>query len=447
MAAKGFGSFFNKPVEDLLAFKGTEQEYINYGGIDKVVSAADDVFSKSCSVKPSDMHPGLKNSGFTFVNQGAFGGAYLPLMKVAQYWREVQQQQPLVFFDRILLPACAMSIRCLAEEFSVTPQEVFLFPSATYALNTVLNNVSQPGACTDIVTFSTTYGSVKKMATQYFPTTSTQVQIPLSQIMKWNSEEDVLSWFRIICKQTISQMKKPVIMLESISSNTAIKWPYQKMAIIAKEINSSCYVLVDAAHQLGMFSIPKIKCIDAFIVNGHKWLATPSGVGALILPEYGCEGKKIVTKPLVVSHGSESSFSSATLWHGHTDYTPWLTIPWALRLRDKNLNFILKNIYSLADSAESILMKSWNVTKVFDRSITAPLLRLVRLPPQIQKQFSNRGSDLQNILHSHQIECPVKDLESVLYVRISTFTYNSIAHYEKLARIVNDIAEGRESKL
>eukprot|EP01060_Flectonema_neradi_P013787 TRINITY_DN20505_c0_g1_i1.p1 TRINITY_DN20505_c0_g1~~TRINITY_DN20505_c0_g1_i1.p1 ORF type:complete len:445 (+),score=44.85 TRINITY_DN20505_c0_g1_i1:54-1388(+) len=439
--SKGFGSFFNKPVEELLSFEGTPEEYIKFAGIQDVVNGCDDVFRKAVEMGPSDMHPGITNSGFTFVNQGAFGGAKQPLLEVSDYWKRIQQKQPLVFFDRVLLPACVLAVRVLARFFSVSPQEVFLFPNATYGLNTVLSNVPHE----HILLFSTTYGSVKKMVNHYStPPRITQVDIPLKKIKTWQTKADILTWFEHCIQKVSFPNKRTVLMIESVSSNTAIRWPYSEMAAKAKEINENFYVVVDAAHQLGMFTVEEpIKNVDAFITNGHKWLGTPSGVGVVILPEYkSVGGEKLVSSPLVVSHGSESSFSSATLWHGHTDYSPWLTVPWALKLLSLNANYLEHETIPLADTAEALLTKTWRVPRVYLPFMTAPLLRLIQLPSGIQSLFAGRGSDLQNVLHSHKIECPVKDINGLLHVRVSVFTYNTIRDFEHLASTVVRISEG-----
>jgi hypothetical protein len=58
-----------------------------------------------------DVHPGtpaaaklflLDLDAWTFVNHGAFGGAFACGMRVAEAWRSVCEQQPLKFFDRLL---------------------------------------------------------------------------------------------------------------------------------------------------------------------------------------------------------------------------------------------------------------------------------------------------------------------------------------------------------
>ncbi len=42
----------------------------------------------------------LDLDAWTFVNHGAFGGAFRSGMRVAEAWRNVCEQQPLKFFDR-----------------------------------------------------------------------------------------------------------------------------------------------------------------------------------------------------------------------------------------------------------------------------------------------------------------------------------------------------------
>lgn len=70
------------------------------------------------------------------------------------------------FFDRVLVPHMAESIRSLTRFINGEPGSVALVPNATHGLNSALQSLGRsllsPGS--EVLVLDTTYGSVKIMA-------------------------------------------------------------------------------------------------------------------------------------------------------------------------------------------------------------------------------------------------------------------------------------------
>lgn len=52
----------------------------------------------------------------------------------------------------------------------------------------------------------------------------------------------------------------------------------------------------------------------------------------------------------------------------------------------------------------------------------------------------------QDVLHAqHSVECPVKCIQGVLYLRISAHIYNTVEDYHKVAAAVDDMLKHAEA--
>lgn len=72
-------------------------------------------------------------------------------------------------------------------------------------------------------------------------------------------------------------------------------------------------VLLDGAHTLGMLPMDvEYLGADYFVANCHKWFSSVRGAAILYV-----DSKHLSSfKPLIVSHGSGSGFTSDFIWDG-----------------------------------------------------------------------------------------------------------------------------------
>lgn len=104
-------------------------------------------------------------------------------------------------------------------------------------------------------------------------------------------------------------LQDTLLILDHITSNTALKVPIQKIAKIAKEYGIK--VLVDGAHGLLIqdLNMKELSAsgIDFYVANAHKWMSSPRGAAFLY-----CDSEElrnsILRLPAVISHGIDDGF-------------------------------------------------------------------------------------------------------------------------------------------
>jgi selenocysteine lyase/cysteine desulfurase len=289
---------------------------------------------------------------FTFLNHGAFGGALEPLSNEAHRWRLECEKQPLRFFDRDLFALVALSLQKMATIINCSATDLLPLPNVTTGLNAITQSISLQ-AGDEIMVLSLTYGSTKKIVKDWALRTGASVKtvhlpLPLT------SNEDVLE--RI--GSAVSDRTK-VIIIDQITSNTAVHLPVRAIAASCKSINPQMKVVVDAAHALFSQDVSihrkdhsdtpvlheDFEHVDYWLTNAHKWFSTPKGAALLWVNPRTVHA----LHPAVVSHGYSPSYetnpSATTLargkflsgfsWDGCRDYAAFLTLPSAIYLWDK----------------------------------------------------------------------------------------------------------------
>lgn len=325
---------------------------------------------------------------WTFINHGAFGGALKVLLQQASLWREYCERQPLRFFDRELFPLIAHSLRVMAIDILQCPTEELLpLPNVTTGLNAIFQSTV---LCQndEIVHLSLTYGSTKKMMKDLAHRTGAKVRnVPLT--LPVESEEMVI--YTIL--QYINKNTK-LIVLDHITSNTAMVLPVVEIAKRCKQINPHIVVVVDGAHSLFSQHVeiyPKSlvsegkdcdsvsSVVDFWLTNGHKWFSTPKGCAFLWVSP-----KVLQLRPAIISHGFQQDTSnpaycaldkrlSSFVWDGCRDYcaiitaasatTLWSELPIKDDETESSLHWDKFRRYNrnLLDDAEQIFKKVWSL--------------------------------------------------------------------------------------
>jgi hypothetical protein len=320
---QGFGSFHSEDIEVLIrAPEETYEPPAIYASIH--TRLLDHIKSREQGPKRSTElpvfgraakeHHFVIDSEWNFINHGAFGGALRNQLLEASLWRNECEAQPLRFFDRHLLPMIAFTLRRVAAFLNCPPTELLPLPNVTAGLNSVINSIELKKN-DEVMCMSLTYGSTKKILKETCDRTEAKlvnVHIPLNNI----TAEDIIER---VTAQISSQTK--LIIIDQITSNTAIAMPVLELAAKCKSVNPNIVVLVDAAHSLFAQDVsiysresaglsPSIsttqqetRCLadvaDIWITNGHKWLCTNKGCAFMwVSPRVA--GK---LRPAIISHG------------------------------------------------------------------------------------------------------------------------------------------------
>jgi len=254
---------------------------------------------------------------FAFLNHGAFGLALDVGLQRANSWRNFLEEQPLRYFDRYLLNHLAHSTRSLVdfisdEEYNSTLREgTALLQNVTSGMNAVISGHARTKKNGLIFYYDIGYGSTKKISQTYHADNAISIPFEkeyLPQLQTINSlssslNRDENDWnertaeiyihaldetiHTIIKDKGRTAVRDSLLILDHITSNTAIHTPINAIAKYAKE-EYGMLVCVDGAHSLlslslNMSTILSSSCgstkkegyVDIYLTNCHKWLSSP----------------------------------------------------------------------------------------------------------------------------------------------------------------------------
>ncbi|KAL7449786.1 hypothetical protein ACHAWC_001806, partial [Mediolabrus comicus] len=336
---KSIGSFHSENVEDLMRLSD-----VDYNIPDLPFKQEDN------SKQFIECYSHLDRSEFSFVNHGAFGLALDVGLSRAHSWRLFMESQPLRYFDRYLLNHLAHSARCLVdfltnEKKDKMRESIALISNVTSGMNAVIGGHARCNENNDkkVFYFDIGYGSNKKMCQTYHGENAIEIPfeqdfLPLLQSIPQNSissrgENDshpqsadvFLSAFDAsVCKlinegkDSKSSLTGSLLILDHITSNTAIHTPIKTLSKYARE-EYDMVTVVDGAHSL--LSLPLDisnilsdgndgqEGIDIYLTNCHKWFSAPRGAAALFCSNTHIQ-ETILRQPAVVSHGVNDGFMS-----------------------------------------------------------------------------------------------------------------------------------------
>eukprot|EP00970_Alexandrium_tamarense_P003053 scaffold436_cov188-Alexandrium_tamarense.AAC.36 len=447
----------------------------------------------------------LDRQQWTFLNHGAFGLAIDVGLQRANSWRTFLETQPLRYFDRHLLNHLTHSARCMADFVGGGSQDdgglqlregTAMIANVTSGMNAVIGGHARCNPDSQVFYYDIAYGSNKKMCQTYHGTQNA-VSIPfeeeylplLQQVQNtpregndWNTQAaelfisalDATIHNQVSNGKTKSSLRGSMIILEHITSNTAIHVPIAAIAHHAKE-EYGMVVAVDGAHGLlGLdLNMPSILSneqqnnghVDIYLTNAHKWFSSPRGAALLFCTNPQLR-ETILRQPAVVSHGVDDGFLSRFLWDGCRDYAAQLSLPVIADFWNSatvNAHQVREQLQNNLKEGVRILVSHWHPGVCSDggedvgascveqnsaeagltlvpMGIHAAMMALVRLPLAISggdddRKTSTDAKRFQDFLYSQNVEVPVKCIRGVLYVRVSCHVYNTAEEFDTLAHV------------
>eukprot|EP00943_MAST-04B_sp_MAST-4B-sp1_P008939 g8939.t1 len=430
---------------------------------------------------------------FIFLNHGAFGLTLKIINEYGNAWREYCESQPLRFFDRDLLPHLVYSYRTFGKFINCIPENLVLIPNATYGINSIVRSVIKTKE-DHVLLLNVSYGAVKKIVETVCKDNGSSfdvVDIPLntSSCSKSDTkleskeignnygacrkfEENILS----LLEKTVKPKHK-LIIFDHTTSNTGLNLPIERMTKVCKKYGAK--VAIDGAHgllaqRIDMNDLFNNHRIDFYVGNCHKWLCSSKGLGFM------CVNKQIVDDnndrellgtepeivPRVISHGYGDGFISNYMWDGCRDYSSALTLPLLLKFWELyDLDSIREYQHNTLKDSVELLVNMWygngtsasspplslnnidcsktNVNMIAPFCFHSPMV-LIKLPDKFQavnpidKMYCNTSTDAKKIqdylYYEKKIEAPIKNIDSVLYCRLSCHIYNEINDYETFGK-------------
>jgi len=357
------------------------------------------------------------------------------------------ETQPLRYFDRHLLPHLAHGARGMAD--FVTTNEVdagrlyegtALIPNVTMGMNAVVGGHTRYYGDSLVFYYDITYGSTKKMCQTYHgnekvveipfeqdylpllqkKTSSTTTKASNNRMDYDNANSDIFIAALDAAIHTITQKRSgnnkisslagSLLILDHITSNTAIHLPIHDIAKHAKE-KYGMIVAVDGAHAL--LSLPldmgsllsttrgeedvvdsmirssssssssspqqqqqqqqhegetnnnnNNRYVDIYLTNCHKWFSAPRGAAVMF-----CNNPRIrdtiLAQPAVISHGVDDGFASRFMWDGCRDYSAQLSLPvvldyWTNNTTSATLGMVRAEMERNLKEGVRILISHWH---------------------------------------------------------------------------------------
>ena len=234
-----------------------------------------------------------------FLNHGSFGATPLAVLDEQDRIRRLMERDPVHFVERLSHEMWQDSINELSKFLNADSGGMSFVANATTGVNTILRslNLSKGDeiivpdhayqACRNAIDFVTERSGARTVV----------IRIPF----RIDDESDIID-------PIVSAIndKTVLAMIDTVSSPTGIRMPFEKLVGLIQERGVD--VLVDAAHGPGIVPLNIRKLNAAYITgNCHKWICTPKGSAFLHIRDDRREG----VKPLTIGHGYSSDLPSA----------------------------------------------------------------------------------------------------------------------------------------
>lgn len=369
-----------------------------------------------------------------FLNHGSFGATPTAVLDEQDRIRRLMERDPVHFVERLSHEMWQDSINELSKFLNADSGGMSFVANATTGVNTILRslNLSKGDeiivpdhayqACRNAIDFVTERSGARTVV----------IRIPF----RIDDESDIID-------PIVSAIndKTVLAMIDTVSSPTGIRMPFEKLVGLIQERGVD--VLVDAAHGPGIVPLNIRKLNAAYITgNCHKWICTPKGSAFLHIRDDRREG----VKPLTIGHGYSSDLPSAEKfrmefdWTGTRDPSPWLCIP-----------FAISHIGGLINGGWEKIMNKNHEMAIFGRDLLCETLDIS--PPTPDSMVSSMssvefpwdedvgpapidGDPIHNTLFDeYRIQVPVISWpnHNRKYLRISAQIYNSKEDYEYLS--------------
>jgi isopenicillin-N epimerase len=453
-SGRDFGSFHTSNVEELIRLS---DEVYQEPSLSVVFNSdayhIDDIKNSTERIKTDLFNLDEK---FLFLNHGAFGLTFKPVLDYIHKWHYYSESQPLRFHDRQVLQLLVDIVRKLAKVLECKPTELVLVENCTFAFNSVVKSLKL-NRNEKIFIFSTTYGCYKKILRRLCGDKAAElieetIDFPILDKTDLNSK----TVDRLKLHLEADDKKKLIkyIVVDFIPSNTPFLMPIKDIEQLVHSKRPDIILIVDGAHAMGSINSLNLDDlnVDVLFLNCHKWFCGPKGTALL----YKNQKTDFDLKTAVESHGIGSGFHSEFLWSGLKDYCSFLGLYATLDLWHGLGGFhtVIAYCEGLARQAAVMLKTRWNTAYLVDPGLCSTML-CVRLPMRFVKTIlgqSDRSKEpqheftyddaelIQNYLYFKQsIEAPIKSVQNSLWIRISCHIYNSLDDYERLADVIDSV--------
>jgi isopenicillin-N epimerase len=397
------------------------------------------------SRSPSDRSPSIRlpSSGhaalglfqlapdLVHLNHGSYGAVPREVQAEQDRWRALIEADATGFFQDVYPAEIRHMAGVAAAQFGGAGHDWVFCENATAAVNSVLASFSLK-AGDEILTTSHAYGAVTKAMRLWADRRGATLQIAeLPSFL--DCDDQILEGVTAAFTQ-----RTRLLVVDHITSPTAVIFPAERLARAARERGIA--VLIDGAHAPGQvpLEVPAIGA-DWYTGNAHKWFFAPKGCGLL----WTHPSRQEITRPAVLSHGTEQGYIQAFDWIGTRDTTPWLSFDASSRAHEMlgGASLIARN-QALAAEAAELLADSLSAPISAPASMRGAMASLCLDPLGGDPEAARL---LRLALRKTGIVAPVSAFAGGLWIRISAQIYNEIGDYRRCARTLAELRPARDS--
>lgn len=372
-----------------------------------------------------------------FLNHGSFGACPTVVLSEQHEWQARMEREPVQFLHRELETHLDAARAALAELLACQSDDLAFVANATTGVNTVLASLPlQPGD--EVVVSDHGYNACRNAALHACQRTGARLVTAALPFPVDHPEAVVQAVLAATSDRT------RLCMLDHVTSPTGLVLPIERL--VPRLAERGIDTLVDGAHAPGMLPV-QLHALGAAYYTGncHKWLCAPKGTAFLHVRA----DRQAAVRPLVISHGANSSRLDRSRWRlefdftGTADYTPFLAIPRALQflreLLPGGLQAVQRQNHALTLLGRDLLASQLGVPAPAPDSMLGSLAALP-LPATDRPLLAPLGLDpLQVALFErHRIEVPVMHWPQprLRLLRIACQAYNSEAQLRYLAAVL-----------
>ena len=330
----------------------------------------------------------------------------------------------------------------LSQFIHADPEDVVFVPNATTGVNTVLNSLALTGVLdqdSELLTTNHEYNACRNALNYLADRTGAKIVVVTLPFPVTDPAEINQAIIAAITPKT------KLVLIDHVTSQTALVLPIPELIAHLNQLGIPS--LIDGAHAPGMVDL-NLRELGATYYTGncHKWLCSPKGAAFL----YVQSDRQTSLRPLVISHGANSSRTDKSRFHlefdwtGTSDPSAYLCVPAAIdflaeiwgweNLRRDNQLQILRARRMIADTlgvellCPEALIGSMAVIPLPE---DFPTLAPGQLIPPVQDR----------LFYEFAIEVPVVPWTGNFkqMVRISAQLYNTPDQYEYLAQALQTI--------
>ncbi|MBV9570920.1 MAG: aminotransferase class V-fold PLP-dependent enzyme [Alphaproteobacteria bacterium] len=352
------------------------------------------------------------------LNHGSYGAVPKRVLAAQDSVGREIESDPTGFFQnrypQRVREAAAVAARC----FGGAAEDWVFCENATAAVNSVL--ASLPFRAGDeILTTSHAYGAVLKAMRLWAERRSARTKVAeIPTVVE--SDAQVIE---AVAKAFTAATR--LLVIDHITSPTAAIFPARE--IVEHAHNAGIPVLVDGAHVPGHLPLDVRQIgADWYTGNAHKWLFAPRGCGLLwTAPKW-----QDITRPAVLSHGTDAGYTAAFDWVGTRDVSPWLTLPEAVNAHaDFGGPALMSRNRALAAEAGTLLAARTGGTLTAPEAMRGAMASIC-LPGSATMDDATR---LRHRLRDRGFVVWANPFQSQLCLRISVQIYSQLSDYERLA--------------